>query len=204
MIVNARRIGAVALGAALGLAAALVVASPASAPPPRAGAAAPVLASASPPPPATADPDSAGMDPGCSRSLVRGVVTSFIQAFNRGEQQALAGLFGPQDDFMWFSVSNRHDHLDMGRWLTYEISALPAYFAARHLTNERLTLREIQLSGGRSGRRESQAGFGILLERTADDLPAELGLLEGKAAIRCDTRTIKLWAVAVSTRASPP
>lgn len=198
------RIVAAVLGAAVGLAAALVVVPADGAPAPRTRITAQVAATAPPSPAPSATPaptedsDTAGMDPGCSRSLVREVVDSFIGAFNRGDERTLARLFGPQDDFMWFSVVERHDHVDLGRWAaTYDISALPAYFASRQAAKERLSVRELLLAGGRSGMAASQVGFGITLARSASDRPAEMGLLQGKATVRCDTRTIKLWAVAV-------
>lgn len=144
------------------------------------------------------DPDTAGMDPGCSRSLVRELATTFIEAFNRGDQDALAGLFGSQ--FQWFTV---HSGDQLAGWGTYDRAELPAYFAARHAMDERLTIRQLEVSSGQSGPLPGSAGFTFALRRTAADLPADFDLAYGKGSIRCATREIEVWAMELRSRQDP-
>lgn len=193
MSANPRLLGAAAVALALGLAAALVVLSPAGATTPRTTTAS-VASRASPSPApiptrASEDPDTAGMDRGCSRSLVRLVVSSFIDAVNRRDQQALAGLFGP--DFRWVSI-NSGDRLTP--WGTFDRSELPTYFAARWAQHERWMLRELRVGSGGSGPTPGAAGFTIAYDRTADDLPAAF-IAGGKGEIGCAERSIRIWAM---------
>lgn len=202
MSAGPRRIGAAAVGVALGLAVALAVVTPASVSP-GIGAAGPVAASASPWYPAWLrpdDPDTAGLDRGCSRSLVRAVLGSFFDAFNRRDQQALAGLFGPDfgpapGGFSILSVSNHSGDSGSrpGPFQTYDPRELPSYFVSRWAQNERWVLRELRI------REDSTVGpatawFQIAYDRTADDLPASF-IAGGKGGISCAERTIRVWAM---------
>lgn len=141
------------------------------------------------------------LPPGCEtrQGLVR-VVAGFLEAFNRGDQDALARSFpvqaaggvsnGRSDQFQWYSVTEG-DPRAGGHNVTLRSRAdLLAYFVQRHEQHERLEIRSLQVNGT-SGR--NSVDFQYTLTRVADDLPERP--VDGKGAINCDNQTIFVWSM---------
>jgi hypothetical protein len=130
---------------------------------------------------------------GCAPEETAEFLTTFLDAFNRGDTGGLSQSFPrevayPDTDkrgFQWYSVTD-----ESGHFVTYDPADLPAYFKKRHLQHEELQLLELEVAAS------WHAGVDIVfrLSRRADDLtPHEM---TGKGAIYCDDNTIFVWSMA--------
>jgi len=123
-----------------------------------------------------------GSPPGdCSPTRVAEAVLAFLDAFNRGDQEALRRMFQRS---VIFSASNPPD----GFFLSSGQPALLDYFSQRHAHGETLELTALQVSY-REG--SNEAGLAPRINRRADDIAA--GVIGAKAAIDCNDRAIVLW-----------
>lgn len=153
----------------------------------------------------------------CDSDAVEQRIRQFIDAFNRGDQTALARFFGP--DFQWYSVTEGDPTVGGRHFLAYNpqgglvVSGPPPgervtvghqeillpYFAARHAHGERLQIRHLAIDV-RSDRHP--ADFTYELTREADDLPPGLGgperIVKGKGAIRCPDGTSVVWSMGMA------
>lgn len=117
----------------------------------------------------------------CSPTTVAETVLAFLDAFNRGDQEALRRMFQRS---VIFSASGAPD----GFFLSSGQPALLKYFSQRHAHRETLELTALQVSY-REG--SSEAGLGPRINRRADDIaPA---VVTAKGAIDCNDRAIILW-----------
>ena len=118
----------------------------------------------------------------------RGLVVSFVSAFNNGRSARLDRIFAPPASFKWYSTAAP------GGWLgpaAYARSTLVHYFAVRHARRERLVLQSWQGGGNANG----YSHFQFRLVRQARDL--EPTAYEGKGAIICSAsgNTIAVWSM---------
>ena len=136
----------------------------------------------------------------CSPHQVAELIVRFFDAFNRGDQEQLAGFFG--SDFMWYSVTEHSaDRAEYRHFVTYNRDELPRYFAQRHEQHEHLRL--LKLGVGQGGDpRGLTVGIAYLLTRQADDLKPGFGgperLAGGKGAINCKEQTIYVWSMGIN------
>jgi hypothetical protein len=136
---------------------------------------------------------------GCTLEETIGTLTTFLQAFNRGDAAELAGFFPsavayPHTDrrgFQWYSVTDENGH-----FVTYDPAELPAYFAARHQRHEALHLLELEVAASW----HPGVDLAFRLSRQADDL--QLHEMVGKGAMYCDDQTIFVWSMAQDLSAS--
>lgn len=138
--------------------------------------------------------------PHCNAEAVTGLITRFFDAFNRGDQTALARFFpaqaagamsnGQRTQFQWYSVTEGNPQAGGNNFTARNLDELLAYFARRHGQHERLELRSLQING-----RGWHGGidFQYALTRAANDLPARV--VEGKGSINCDDQTIFVWSM---------
>jgi len=124
----------------------------------------------------------------CSVAESRGLVVSFIGAFNNGRIARLDRIFAPGASFKWYSTSAPGRRLGPA---AYARPTLARYFAARHAQRERLLLQSWQGNGNANG----YSNFQFRLVRQARDL--EPTAYEGKGAIICSAAgdTIAVWSM---------
>lgn len=132
---------------------------------------------------------------GCDLGRAAGVVTGFVDAFNRGDQAALATFFpaatignepvGP-GRMGWFAVTGAEGGFNPG-FIAWSRKDLLPYLAERHAKHERLRLLQIQVAGSLDG----VVNMGFDVARQADDIPAHVA--GGKGALDCGARTIVVW-----------
>jgi hypothetical protein len=126
---------------------------------------------------------------------VAGLVISFVNAFNSGDQASLSRIFflseGPSppdfaergyDPWSWYTVSELDTEGRIkGGFVTYDQGELLRYFAKRHRKGEQLRLLKISLTQTGLLGKEDNVGFVYVLNRTARDLdePPHLRLAHG-------------------------
>lgn len=140
------------------------------------------------------------LPPGCDEAAILGVVHGFVDAFNRGDQAALARFFpdrgtdgdhpwnGDFDQLRWFTLVRANpgkgvDVLDLSTPQT-----LLAYFAERHAQHERMQIVKLVINRGASG--PGSAAINFRVARAADDLPKMV--FSGKGGVGCARGTIFL------------
>ncbi len=157
----------------------------------------------------TSDDDS--LPDGCRPRQVAGLVISFVNAFNSGDQASLSRIFflseGPSppdfaergyDPWSWYTVSefDSEGRIKSG-FVTYDQGELLKYFAKRHRKGEQLRLIKISLTHAGLLGKEDNVGFVYVLNRTARDLDPDLGgparIASGQGAINCTNRRIFAW-----------
>lgn len=147
---------------------------------------------------------------GCSTEEVARLVTSFVGAFNRGDQTALRAYFPDTDTgtagqsphiFQWYSVTDG----PLRHFVADNRQDLFSYFAQRHEQREHLQLRMIRVGEDRA---RGLAHISYVLTRRADDLAPELGgperIAQSKGAIHCAARRIVVWSMAMSLGDTAP
>ncbi|HYG56908.1 MAG TPA: hypothetical protein VD902_02405 [Symbiobacteriaceae bacterium] len=121
---------------------------------------------------------------GCGPNDVLHLVEGFLDAFSQGDQDRLTRFFGP--GFQVFSVTMaENDHVAI-----YDTADLPAYFAARHVQREILSLQKLEVASG-----SWHGGIDIVfnIRRSANDLgTVDVG---GKGMVKCENRTISVWSM---------
>jgi hypothetical protein len=148
---------------------------------------------------------------GCHPRQVAGLVISFVNAFNSGDQGSLSRIFflseGPSppdfadrgyDPWSWYTVGkvDREGRIESS-FVTYDQGDLLRYFARRHRKGEQLRLLKISLTQTGLLGKEDNVGFVYVLNRTARDLDPDLGgpahIASGQGAINCTNRRIFAW-----------
>jgi len=128
--------------------------------------------------------------PGCRPRQVAGLLQTFLDAFNRGDEARLRRFFHRDESgwkFQWYRLG------DVG-FYPADAEELFAYFERRHEHHERLRL----VKAGMGTRQPGHVGGFLILERSADDLgrgSEEPQLIHGKADLDCETQTINLWSM---------
>jgi hypothetical protein len=138
---------------------------------------------------------------GCNPTEVVQLITSFLDAFNRGDQQQLPEFFSDvadttqEDTFHWYSVGGPPDSFNPG-FLANNRDELVVYLADRHTHGERMTLLQISYGTSQVGPGvPSDRGIGFVLDvqRSADDIPTHQAGVKG--GIDCQEQTILRWAM---------
>jgi hypothetical protein len=153
--------------------------------------------------------DSVSLPTGCSPREVASFFDLFLDAFNRGDMQALDEIWTSEDspgrpvgspgrEFIWYSVTEGGS-IRTGPWRdrsVYDRPELLAYFAERHRQNERMSLVAVRVVRARAS---WAAGIHFVVRRSADDLPPGLGgrqrIAGGKGQIDCERHRIQLWTM---------
>ena len=73
--------------------------------------------------------------------------------------------------------------------------SLLGYLQRRQAKHERITVDSVDFNGYRASDRT--AHFGMLLRRTADDIPSGPQLLGGKGAVDCDSQRLMVVAIGI-------
>ncbi|MDQ3044531.1 MAG: hypothetical protein M3R06_05190 [Chloroflexota bacterium] len=132
---------------------------------------------------------------GCGVEFVVDLLTGFLDAFNRGDQEALARYFPSEvaefppeiGKFNWYGVGGPPNSFNPG-FTAMNRDELLVYFAERHDQHEQMRLLQVEVG-------EEWHGLGMTLDidRRADDIPHhEAGV---KAAIDCPSETIWVWGM---------
>jgi hypothetical protein len=155
--------------------------------------------------------DDAALPEGCHPEQVAGLVMSFVDAFNSGDQSALSRSFflsegpsppdfsdGVYDPWSWYTVSNvESGGKIVSGFVTYDQGEMLRYFAERHRKGERLRLLKVSLTQTGLLGRDDNVGFVYVLNRTASDLDPSFGgparIASGQGAINCKNRRIFTW-----------
>ncbi len=136
---------------------------------------------------------------GCNETKIRGIVTDFIAAFNRGDRDGLSHVFptrgsdgdhpwaGDPDQLRWFTLVRANPSKGINALNLYTRDTLLAYFAERH---EQLRMVELVINPAGGG--PVTAAINSLLTRSADDLPESL--FGGKGGVSCAHDVIFLWS----------
>jgi hypothetical protein len=116
----------------------------------------------------------------CDVVAVKRILTSFIDAYNRGDTSRLDTLFS-RKGFRWYASSGPGAReLPEAR----RRGTLVAYFRARHRQNDRMNLRSYRFNGYERERR--LAHFELAGPRRADDFRSgEWFRFDGKGALDC-------------------
>ena len=146
--------------------------------------------------------------PGCSPLEVAQVVMRLFEAFNRGDQEQLVGMFSlTGHPAQWF-VAGEQEEMDPKKLLKGETcfftrhrhNLLP-YFVECHQHEEWLRLVEINVGSDRSSH---TAGISFLLIRQADDLTPGLNgpkrFASGRGEMYCKTQTFSIWSMVTFPR----
>jgi len=144
--------------------------------------------------------DSVKLPAGCSVREVGALLSRFTRAVTDGDQAELARLFVTVDPpgravepagsvFRWYSATEGRSRAARP-WrhrAQYDRADLLAYFAERHVQNERMELIEAEV---RPNSRLREVGIIFRVRREADDLPSWLSpYAGGKAGIDCTSST---------------
>ena len=178
---------------------------------PRSGGRAPEVVSYRQPERVVVTSDDASLPDGCHPGQVAGLVMSFVNAFNRGDQAALSRSFflsegpsppdfsnGTYDPWSWYTVSNiEPGGKIVSGFVTYDQGELLRYFAQRHKRGERLRLLKVSLTQTGLLGRDDNVGFVYAMNRSAPDLAPSFGgpsrVASGQGAINCENRRIFTW-----------
>ena len=155
--------------------------------------------------------DDASLPDGCHPGQVAGMVMSFVDAFNSGDQAALSRSFflseGPSppdfsdrtyDPWSWYTESNvEPGGKIVSGFVTYDQGELLRYFAKKHKRGERLRLLKVSLTQTGLLGRDDNVGFVYAMNRSAADLDPSFGgparVASGQGAINCKNRRIFTW-----------
>ena len=155
--------------------------------------------------------DDASLPDGCHPGQVAGMVMTFVDAFNSGDQSALSRSFflsegpsppdfsnGTYDPWSWYTVSNvEPGGKIVSGFVTYDQGELLRYFAKRHEKGERLRLLKVSLTQAGLLGRDDNVGFVYAMNRSAADLDPSFGgparVASGQGAINCKNRRIFTW-----------
>jgi hypothetical protein len=162
--------------------------------------------------------DDPSLPDGCRPGQVAGLLISFVDAFNSGDQAGLSRAFflskGPSppdfsnrayDPWSWYTVSYVEPGGKIaGGFVTYDQGELLRYFAKRHRKGEQLRLLKVSLTQTGLLGKNDNVGFVFVLNRTASDLDPSFGgparIASGEGAINCKDRRIFTWRMEMDAR----
>ena len=137
--------------------------------------------------------DDPSLPSGCRPWQVAGLVTSFFEAFNEGDQDRLPQFFVPnfQTPGLYGLTEGKGE---IGSFYTHDRDELLQYFDKRRDHGEKLRLLEVAVS---ESWRKNTVDIVYALTRHADDLKPGLGgpdrIAIGKGAIDCEKQRIIVW-----------
>jgi hypothetical protein len=136
----------------------------------------------------------AGGASACTATATTALLKGFFAAFSAGQVRDLDAFFAPASRFRWYAntVGPALRLNSMAR----DRGSLLSYLQRRQAKHERVTVDSVDFNGYRAVDRT--AHFGMLLRRSADDIPGGPQLLGGKGAVDCDAQ--RLMVVAIGSR----
>ncbi len=144
---------------------------------------------------------------GCRPRQAATIIATYVDAFNRGDQEMLDRLFVPRPEFQTPTFYALGEVYAKGKVRAFDFEEeekdrLLKYFAERHRIGERLVLWKVLVGrAAAEGEEKNTVGMNFLLGRHAPDLKPGLGgparLMAGKGGIDCETQTIFLWSAAM-------
>ena len=130
----------------------------------------------------------------CTATATTALLKGFFAALSAGRVRDLDVFFAPAGRFMWYANGVRPGvRLNS---MARDRGSLLGYLQRRQVKRERITVHSADFNGYRASDRT--AHFGMLLRRTADDIPGGPQLLGGKGAVDCDSQ--RLMVVAIGSR----
>ncbi|MGH3089788.1 MAG: hypothetical protein ACRDSJ_21120 [Rubrobacteraceae bacterium] len=166
------------------------------------------------PVPVTVTEDDGSLPAGCSTRQAAAIVATFVDAFNRGDQELLDRVFQPLPESRvpdWASRDFAFEYFlseayAEGKYRDFDFDygekdRLLDHFAERHRIGERLQLWKVQVNGLAMEGAKDTIGMSPLLSRRAPDLKPGLGgperLVYGKGSIDCENQTIFGWVASM-------
>lgn len=137
----------------------------------------------------------AGGAPACTAMATTALLKRFFAAHSAGQIKDLDAYFAPASRFLWYA-----NGVPPGLRLNggaQDRGSLLGFLQRRQARHERITVDSVGFNGYRASDRTGH--FGMLLRRTADDLPGGPQLLGGKGAVDCDSG--RLMVVGIGNRA---
>jgi hypothetical protein len=124
----------------------------------------------------------------CGYDEAKAVAEAFLDAYNHGDQRALAGFFGRK--FMWYSATNAGEP----HFVAHQPERALAYFERRHALGEWLALREFHLTSAdpTAAPHRDTVDFWYYLDRTVE---GQTLLAMGKGAMDCAAHEIFVWSM---------
>lgn len=128
---------------------------------------------------------------GCNPPQTKALVNRFLDAFNRGDRNALNNsIWGGRLYFNWYAVTaNPGLRVDTE---SRRRDTLMSYFVVRHAAGERLLLTNFKLNGVTGG---AYRNFEFQLLRSANDMPGSQVAYVGKGASSCVTGRLITWVM---------
>ena len=139
-------------------------------------------------------PEPVGVASACTATATTALLKGFFAALSAGRVRDLDVFFAPASRFMWYANGVR-PALRLNS-IARDRGSLLGYLQRRQAKHERIRVDLVDFNGYRASDRT--AHFGMLLRRTADDIPGGPQLLGGKGAVDCDSQ--RLMVVAIGSR----
>jgi hypothetical protein len=130
----------------------------------------------------------------CTATATTALLKRFFAALSAGQVRDLDAFFAPASRFMWYANTVR-PALRLNS-MARERGSLLGYLQRRQAKHERIKVKAVDFNGYRAADRT--AHFGMLLRRSADDIPDGPQLLGGKGTVDCDSA--RLMVVAIGNR----
>jgi hypothetical protein len=129
----------------------------------------------------------------CTAATTTAAVKGFFAALSTGRVRTLDGFFAPASRFQWYA-NGVAPALRLGTEAR-ERGSLLGYLQRRQARHERIEVDSVDFNGYRDADRTGN--FGMLLRRTAGDIPGGPQLLGGKGAVDCDSHRLMVVAIGV-------
>jgi hypothetical protein len=135
-----------------------------------------------------------GVASACTATATTALLKGFFAALSAGRVRDLDGFFAPASRFVWYANGVR-PALRLNS-IARDRGSLLGYLQRRQAKRERIRVDWVDFNGYRASDRTGH--FGMLLRRTADDIPGGPQLLGGKGAVDCDSQ--RLMVVVIGSR----
>lgn len=134
-----------------------------------------------------------GVPSACTATATTALLKGFFAALSAGRVRDLDGFFAPASRFMWYANGVRPALRLNG--IARDRGSLLGYLQRRQAKHERITVDAVDFNGYRASDRTGH--FGMLLRRSADDIPGGPQLLGGKGAVDCDAQRLMVVAIGI-------
>jgi Prokaryotic membrane lipoprotein lipid attachment site len=134
-----------------------------------------------------------GAPSACTARSTTALLKGFFAALSAGRVGELDAFFAPASRFKWYANGVRPGlRLNSS---ARDRASLLGYLQRRQAKHERIKVDAVDFNGYRASDRTGH--FGMLLRRTADDIPGGPQLLGGKGAVDCDSQRLMVVAIGV-------
>jgi hypothetical protein len=137
--------------------------------------------------------ESVGVASACTATATTALLKGFFAVLSAGRVLDLDEFFAPASRFMWYANGVR-PALRLHS-MARDRGSLLGYLQRRQAKHERIRVDSVDFNGYRASDRT--AHFGMLLRRTADDIPGGPQLLGGKGAVDCDSQRLMVVAIGI-------